>query len=162
MQAEKDKSRPFLEDLQRDPRLRLSFGLHPTCVSSLIFRVTEEAERLKKLFSLPNTVAFGAVGLDYTEPEADWQEQRLFLEQLLGLMKGSLDRIPVVVHCRENNIPKRSARDDLCGILQKYLAREQEIQLHYFNGKPEDVEFWLNAFPNARFSVSGILGRFNQ
>ena len=61
------------------------------------------------LLSLPNTVAFGEVGLNYTEPEADWQEQRLFLEQLLGLMKGSLDRIPVVVHCRENNIPKRSA-----------------------------------------------------
>ena len=102
--AEKDKRRPLLEDLQRDPRLRLSFGLHPECVSPLIFRVTEEAERLKKLLSLPNTVAFGGVGLDYTEPEADWQEQRLFLEQLLGLMKGSLDRIPVMVHCRENNI----------------------------------------------------------
>ena len=79
------------------------------------------------------------MGLDYTEPEADWQEQRLFLEQLLGLMKGSLDRIPVVVHCRENNIPKRSARDELCGILETYLARDQEIQLHYFNGKPGDV-----------------------
>ena len=102
------------------------------------------------------------MGLDYTEPEADWQEQRLFLEQLLGLMKGSLDRIPVVVHCRENNIPKRSARDDLCGILETYLARDQEIQLHYFNGKPRDVEFWLSAFPNAHFSVSGIVGRFNQ
>ena len=104
MRAEKDKRRPLLEDLQRDPRLRLSFGLNPECVSPLIFRVTEEAERLKKLLSLPNTVAFGEVGLDYTEPEADWQEQRLFLEQLLGLMKGSLDRIPVMVHCRENNI----------------------------------------------------------
>jgi len=104
MRAEKDKRRPLLEDLQRDPRLRLSFGLHPECVSPLIFRVTEEAERLKKLLSLPNTVAFGGVGLDYTEPEADWQEQRLFLEQLLGLMKGSLDRIPMMVHCRENNI----------------------------------------------------------
>ena len=162
MRAEKDKSRTLLEDLQRDPRLRLSFGLHPKCVSPLIFRVTEEAERLKMLLSLPNTVAFGEVGLDYTEPEADWQEQRLFLEQLLGLMKVSLDRIRVVVHCRENNIPKPSARDDLCGILETYLARDQEIQLHYFNGKPEDVEFWLNAFPNAHFSVSGIVGRFNQ
>ena len=162
MRAEKDKNRTLLEDLQRDPRLRLSFGLHPKCVSTLIFKVTEEAERLKMLLSLPATVAFGEVGLDYTEPEADWQEQRLFLEQLLGLMKGSLDRIPVVVHCRENNIPKRSARDDLCGILETYLARDQEVQLHYFNGKPEDVEFWLNAFPNAHFSVGGIVGRFNQ
>ena len=153
--AEKDKRRPLLEDLQRDPRLRLSFGLHPECVSPLIFRVTEESERLKKLLSLPNTVAFGEVGLDYTEPEADWQEQRLFLEQLLGLMKGSLDRIPVMVHCR-------SARDDLCGILETYLAWEQEIQLHYFNGEPKDVVFWLNAFPNGHFSVSGIVGRFNQ
>ena len=162
MRAEKDKSRTLLEDLQRDPRLRLSFGLHPKCVSPLIFRVTEEAKRLKMLLSLPNTVAFGEVGLDYTEPEADWQEQRLFLEQLLGLMKGSLDQIPVVVHCRENNIPKRSARDDLCGILETYLGRDQEIQLHYFNGKLEDVEFWLNAFPNAHFSVSGMVGRFNQ
>ena len=58
---------------------------------------------------LPNTVAFGELGLNYTEPEADWQEQRPFLEQLLGQMRGSLDRIHVVVHCRENNIPKRSA-----------------------------------------------------
>ena len=51
-------------------------------MSPLIFKVTEEAERLKKLFSLLNTVASGEVGLDYTEPEADWQEQRLFLESL--------------------------------------------------------------------------------
>ena len=105
MRAEKDKRRPLLEDLQRDPRLRLSFGLHPKCVLPLIFWVTEEAERLKKLLSLPNTVDFGEVDLDYTEPEAYWQEQRLFLEQRLGQMKASLDRIPVVVCCRENNIP---------------------------------------------------------
>ena len=84
MRAEKDKNRPLPEDLQRDPRLRLSFGLHSKGVSPLIFRVTEEAERPKRLLSLPNTVAFGEVGLDYTAPEADWQEQRLFLEQLLG------------------------------------------------------------------------------
>ena len=51
-------------------------------MSPLIFKVTEEAERLKKLFSLLNTVASGEVGLDYTEPEADWQEQRLSLESL--------------------------------------------------------------------------------
>ena len=64
MRAGKDKRTLLLDDLQRDPRLRLSFGFHPKCVSPLIFRVTEEAERLKKLLSLPDTVAFGEVGLD--------------------------------------------------------------------------------------------------
>ena len=131
-------------------------------VSPLIFKVTEEAERLKKLLSLSNTVAFGEVGLDYTEPEADWQEQRLFLEQLLWEMKGPFDKLPIVVHCRES-IPKRSVRDDLGEILGKCLERDHEIQVHcYFNGKPEDVEFWLNAFPSAHFSVGGVVGKFNQ
>ena len=64
--------------------------------------------------------------------------------------------------CREN-IPKRSVRDDLGEILGKCLERDHEIQVHcYFNGKPEDVEFWLNAFPNAHFSGGGVVGKFGQ
>ena len=37
--------------------------------------------------------------------------------------------------------------DDLCEIQGHRLKRDHDIQVHYFNGKSEDVEFWLSAFP---------------
>ena len=154
MRVGKDKRTPILEDLQRDPRPRLSFGLPPKQVPP-IQKVAEEAKKLKELPSFPKTAAFGEIGLDYTEHEADWQDQRVFLEQLLFLLKDSLVDMPIVVHCRENVIPRRSAREDLCSILSAALPKEQYLQVHYSNGTPEDARHWLNAFPNTFLFIVG-------
>ena len=53
-------------------------------------------------------------------------------------------------------------RDDLCEIQGHRLTWDHDIQVHYFNGKSADVEFWLIAFPNTHRIVSGVVGRFIQ
>ena len=149
MQAGKDKRTPILEDLQRDLRLRLSFGLHPKQFPP-IQKVAEAAKRLKELLSLPKTVTFGEVGPDYTGQEANWQDLRVFLEQLLFLLRNALAHMPIVVHCL---IPKRSAREDFCTILSAVLGKDEYRQIHYFNGKPGDVKHWLKVIPNTFFYI---------
>ena len=139
------------EELLQDPRLKLAFGLHPKSAHDLMHEVAGVIHRLKRLMTLPNVVAFGEVGLDYSVPRKTWDSQREFLLLLLDGLKDSLKGKPIQIHCRDGKEGKPMGT--LLGVLTQVLPPDQLIQVHYFKGTRDDVGKWLEAFPNTHFSV---------
>jgi Tat protein secretion system quality control protein TatD with DNase activity len=151
------------DDLQLDGRVSLAIGLHPKQIAKQ--KLKDDVRRMRVLLDLPQVVAFGEVGLDTSRGDS-LEEQ---LDGLDYIVKGVWDKLvpptgsdllPVVLHYRgQGNTPAVGAR--LRAFLVSSLDQSHPLQLHYFTGSNEEVHAWLQAFPNAYFSVGGSLFRSN-
>jgi TatD DNase family protein len=156
-------------ELSEDPRLRLSFGIHPKyCRRNDMLWLEQSIKQLQKLMKLPLVVALGEVGLDYERCSRDQADKQLrALECILREMLPGIGRLPIVFHLRDGEDLKRSSDGDIIQLLQKLVREERmshdhPIQLHFFHGSKALVERWCAAFPAVHFSMSGSVQHFRQ
>jgi TatD DNase family protein len=120
-------------------RIMPAFGIHPWFVSEPF-----TADELRTFLSLPQTVAVGEIGLDFspdTGPEAS-QIEALVLQLDLATECG----LPVLVHCRK-------AYDRLYRILLSYRGRVRGV-LHSYSGSTEMMTGFLELGFYVSFSGS--------
>lgn len=110
-------------------------GAHPRKLSLL---TQDRWDQLKQLLSVPRVIAFGEVGLDYTEPKSQWARQADVLVQLLSLNGVSK---PLILHLRgtSEDVLGAEVGMEAFRILKEWCARMQPIQLHCFTGGPYQV-----------------------
>jgi Tat protein secretion system quality control protein TatD with DNase activity len=174
LQAYKRQHLAWLE-LQDDPRLKLSFGLHP----KLCHKNREEGwldnqiGLLKQFLRVPGVVALGEIGLDYSGcPVQEHEKQITALERILRDMAPLLHGRAVVLHLRDQEAPRRlpdpsyKAHDDILALLlklvrERVLRDDQAFQLHCFQGpqRVSLVERWLASFLRTHFSIGGAVAR---
>ncbi|XP_070206305.1 putative deoxyribonuclease TATDN2 [Littorina saxatilis] len=156
---ESAKGKDRRNNLLIDNRLFLSFGVHPKDVETFWRYRKATVQRLKRLMDMSRVVAFGEIGLDFTEAEAEWDRQVSTLVYMFEELGETIrqKKLPLVLHVREREgMPtRRKATAEIRTLLQRFFPAEYPIQLHYFTGKAVDVESWLEAFPQTHFSVSG-------
>lgn len=161
-------------ELQDDPRLRLSFGLHPRLCrrDKKAGWLDSRIDLLKQLLQCPGVVALGEIGLDYAGcPVQEHDKQARAVECILRSLAPLLHGRPVVLHLRDADPARRDpdppskAHEDMLNLLlrlvrQSVLQDDQSFQLHCFQGSQSIVQRWLAAFPQTHFSVGGRVEGF--
>lgn len=155
----------ILDHVTGDERIKLSFGLHPKEAIEYVTKadrnepswnldVTKVAH-FPALLRRKEVVAFGEVGLDFSVPEWEWKAQISVLDQLLQTLGGLILelRLPVVLHYRQNLIPKRDVITELQSILERTLGLDHPIQVHHFTGESGEVDRWVSRFSQVHFSL---------
>ena len=139
-----------------DPKWRISVGVHPRKIKDL---TPPRLQHLQSLLLQPRVVAFGEIGLDYSESDTDRERQRAKLEELLSLCSP---RHVLVLHIRGNKKEHMSeqAFKDCFESVKKHVPRDQRIHLHCFSGGLNQVTKWSEAFPNCHFGYTGKVARF--
>lgn len=121
-----------------------TFGIHPHNAKYYTPRVEEG---LLHCLQHPKCVAFGEVGLDYSDHSpSDPGTQKLVLERQLSL--AVTFEKPILLHCRD-------AEDDLLPILVSKLPKDWKLHLHCYTGTVEMASEFLAAFPNLYIGVTG-------
>ena len=107
----------------------------------------------------PRVVAFGEIGLDYSESDTERERQMAQLEELLPLCST---RHVLVLHIRGNKKEHMSDRAfrDCFEIVKKHIPRDQRIHLHCFSGDYNQITVWSGAFPNCCFGYTEKIARF--
>ncbi|MBI5884132.1 MAG: TatD family hydrolase [Elusimicrobia bacterium] len=122
------------------PLVRASLGLHPYHAAEFTERTLVELERLIRL---PEVVAVGEIGLDYSANNASTPRD-LQLEVLDRFLTASKAwGMPAVLHCRD-------AYPDLISALQRH-----------FHGPPKHGRFWgvvhcFSGTPEAAVACAGL------
>jgi Tat protein secretion system quality control protein TatD with DNase activity len=188
LQAVQRHDNTWLELIQ-DPRIRLTFGLHPRkCSDYTDDWLASQTDLLKSLLALPGVVGL-EVGLDYghASPSQKAAQQDAVERILVGALP-ILGSCPILIHLRDAITTQKNpsqVHPDLIRILSKLvgenklaqdhriqlhyfrgdqtnkLAQDHRIQLHYFRGDQTTVLKWGELFPNVHFSISGSVEQFS-
>ena len=122
-----------------------AFGVHPH--NAKYFHTSGLEDKLLKCLQHPKCVAFGEIGLDYSDHSpSDPQTQKDVLRHQLQLVVPFGK--PLILHCRD-------AEQDLFQILAEKLPRDWFIHLHCFTGKPHVATQFMEHFPNLYLGVCG-------
>ncbi|RUS88894.1 hypothetical protein EGW08_003333 [Elysia chlorotica] len=142
-----DPQDAVLKTVLRERGVWLALGCHPKNAAS--FKPSSLDGLRKMLCTLPNVVALGEIGLDYSgdfSNLADVQREVLVSQLKLAV---ELD-LPLVIHCRD-------ADDELLEILQKHVPREHRIHRHCFTQDLSTALRWLDAFPNMFIGFTPVI-----
>ncbi|XP_066453088.1 putative deoxyribonuclease TATDN2 [Eleutherodactylus coqui] len=123
-----------------------AFGCHPHFAQYYNDRLHED---MMMALRHPKAIAFGEMGLDYSHKcSTSIPDQIAVFEKQLKLVVP-LGK-PLVIHCR-------GADKDLFKIMKKWLPRDYKIHRHCFTGKYEDIEPFLQEFPNMAVGFTAVL-----
>ncbi|KAK3786201.1 hypothetical protein RRG08_020344 [Elysia crispata] len=125
----------------------LALGCHPKNAAS--FKPSSLDGLRKMLCSLPNVVALGEIGLDYSgefQKLADVQRDALVPQLELAVELN----LPLVIHCRD-------ADDELLEILQRHVPPDHKIHRHCFTQDLSTAQRWLDAFPNMFIGFTPVI-----
>ena len=157
-----------LDEITEDPRIKATFGIHPTQRCHVVDKKgiihSRILQQLDEALYRADVVGFGEVGLDwYHEKREGRARQEDFLRQLLKALGKTLRgrELPIVLHLRHDSM---SSHKELATrarkILRETVGESHPIQLHCFSGTAEDVEQWMEGFPNTYFSLA--VGKFQD
>jgi len=136
--------------------VKVAIGLHPRKVG--LFDMARE-KLFASLIQDPAVVALGEVGFDLTEPSHTWDEQLSVLRRVLAFCSHAK---PLVLHIRSNPYKVTcNPYEKVFEIVQDYCGRLQPIHLHCFGGTAEDVEPWMQSFPNCYFGFTASVDFFS-
>ena len=138
-------------DYPDDEFCNVTFGIHP--------KNTHEYNLwtkwlLKKKLQCKGVVGVGECGLDYYSKSSINLQLEMFVYHLELAKEFNL---PIVIHCREkcNGINRYF---HIClENLKKYLDKSHKIHWHCFGGGLEEVRLGIEAFPNVKFGVTGMI-----
>jgi TatD DNase family protein len=132
--------------------------VHPKKANQL----SDAKERqLVALLNNPRVGALGEVGLDYSDPSTNREQQKTVLRKVLGHCKP--DHV-LVLHIRgtdEDRLSAIASRECL-EIVRAKCQPEQQIHLHCFSGGLEQYREWRAAFPDCYFGFTGKVAHFNS
>ena len=122
-----------------------TFGTHPH--NAKYYHSSSLEEKMLNCLTHPKCVAFGEIGLDYSEHSpSDPAVQKEVLARQLQVAVG-LNK-PIVLHCR-------NAEDDLLTLLSSSVPHLWHLHLHCFTGSPEMAKEFLGTFPNLYIGICG-------
>ncbi|KAM9324383.1 putative deoxyribonuclease TATDN2 [Gastrophryne carolinensis] len=123
-----------------------AFGCHPHFAQ---YYDDMQEEEMMQALRHPKAIAFGEMGLDYSHKcFTRIPDQHVVFEKQLKLAVA-LGK-PLVIHCR-------GADDDLLKIMKKWVPRDYKIHRHCFTGSYEEIEPFLNEFPNMAVGFTAVL-----
>ncbi|XP_069592320.1 putative deoxyribonuclease TATDN2 [Ranitomeya imitator] len=123
-----------------------AFGCHPHFAQYYDKYLHEE---MMMALRHPKAIAFGEMGLDYSHKcSTEIADQIMVFEKQLKLVV-QLGK-PLVIHCR-------GADKDLFKILKKLIPRDYKIHRHCFTGSYQDIEPFLEEFPNMMVGFTAVL-----
>ncbi|XP_056380948.1 putative deoxyribonuclease TATDN2 isoform X2 [Hyla sarda] len=123
-----------------------AFGCHPHFAQYYDDHLHED---MMMALRHPKAIAFGEMGLDYSHKcSTSIPDQMTVFEKQLKLVVP-LGK-PLVIHCR-------GADKDLFKIMKKWVPQDYKIHRHCFTGKYEDIEPFLNEFPNMAVGFTAVL-----
>lgn len=136
---------------------KVAVGVHPrkalSCTEGII-------QRIKSLLDSNSLVrALGEIGLDRTEPDYTWVEQDRWFRRLLRISRP--DKV-IVLHLR--GAADYGSVDVIVAALhyaKKVCPPLQKFHLHCFTGYRDQVEDWLDDFPNTYFGFTAKVASFN-
>ncbi|CAC5419024.1 tatD [Mytilus coruscus] len=132
--------------LSKDKRILHTIGVHPKIAGN---QVGHHLKELKK--RIPgNFIAIGECGLDISQEEKDLREQIKVLRVQLELARDS--NLPVVIHCRGENITARCL-----DIMTELLDRKHGVHWHCFSQDEREYENIKRCFPNTKFGISSLM-----
>ncbi|GFO43196.1 3'-5' ssDNA/RNA exonuclease tatd [Plakobranchus ocellatus] len=125
----------------------LALGCHPK--NAAFFTSTNIEGLRRKLLSLPNVVALGEIGLDYSGEYHMLAEtqRRVLISQLELAVELNL---PLVIHCRD-------ADEELLEIMQKHVPTHHKIHRHCFTQNLSTAQRWIDAFPNLYVGFTPVI-----
>ncbi|GFR95485.1 3'-5' ssDNA/RNA exonuclease TatD [Elysia marginata] len=136
-----------LRTVLTEPGVYLALGCHPKNATG--FKSTSLDGLRKMLCSLPNVVALGEIGLDYSgefHKLADVQREVLVSQLELAVEL----KLPLVIHCRD-------ADEELLQILIKHVPRDHKIHRHCFTQDVATAQQWMDAFPNMFIGFTPVI-----
>ena len=134
------------------PWFAAKIGIHPSQAERVMSR---DLEKLGMLLRSPKVSAPGKIGLD-GQNGVDKGNQEAFLRQSTADSSK-----PVNLHIR-GQVGQDVELNARCRTsAQKYLEKEQLIQLHCFSCKPGVFAAWRKVFSQVYASISGMVARFN-
>lgn len=139
--------RKFAFDVLKSETVHCCFGVHPHYAT--LYGAEVEAQ-LELLIGHPKCVAWGAVGLDYTDKYGRTDhslQQAVFKRQCELAVKY---KKPLVVQCRR-------AESDLSRILKEVVPREHKIHRHCLNDRLETVKDLMEYFPNMYIGFTNVI-----
>lgn len=143
------------DQLLSEPKVWGSFGFHPHHAAHLTDTVEDKIiSKLKE----PKCVAFGELGLDYSEHSLEQSNkdiQQKAVRRLLTMCP--VFEKPLVLHCRD-------AEEDLYEIMKEVLPPNWKIHLHCFTGSLQTAQKFTTAFPNLYIGITGHISynKFRQ
>uniref|UniRef100_A0A6M2D442 Putative mg-dependent dnase dna replication ovary overexpressed n=1 Tax=Rhipicephalus microplus TaxID=6941 RepID=A0A6M2D442_RHIMP len=111
-----------------------AFGVHPKMADEYNDQIEQQ---LLQALQHPSVVAFGEIGLDYSNKNRD-EQQQVFRTQLLLATSRSL---PLVIH-------SRNATRDTVRIMREMVPANYMIHVHCFKGNWKEARQWLDPFPH--------------
>lgn len=139
--------------MRKDNRLHFTYGIHPRVAASYYHKGKSTNDLLNSLWSLlqtTRTVGVGECGFDETETcETLGYQISVFTSQCKF---AKLLHLPIIIHARGKDALSK------CRIhARSYLLPGHPIQLHCFNSTKQDIDEWLESFPNTMFSISPLI-----
>ena len=134
------------DELLAEPKVWASFGFHPH--HARYFTRTMEDKLLQRI-THPKCIAFGEMGLDYSEhslKQSSKEEQKHMFEHLLTI--SPCFEKPLVLHCRD-------AENDMLKMLKEKISRDYRIHLHCYTGSMEMASEFITEFPNLYIGLTG-------
>ena len=146
---------------QENKNTKICLGIHPTYSHNYrkedfthAFTYIEAAQR-EGIVS-----GFGEFGFDFLKGGSPKNQMKL-CEDLLEIADPKL---PLILHIRgDKSDPYGKDANKFCySFLTERIEKDRCIQLHCFNGDLQCVNMWRTGFPNAYFSFSGMVKRFDN
>jgi len=122
-----------------------AFGMHPHVAQ----KYADEVEReLVEAMTLPKTLAWGEIGLDYhynlSQPE---KQREVFARQLqMAVHHGK----PLVIHTRE-------AEEDTLRIMKEHVPKDWRVHVHCFTSSLKMAQELLQEWPNLFIGFTGVI-----
>ncbi|MCG7867848.1 MAG: TatD family hydrolase, partial [Candidatus Thiodiazotropha taylori] len=140
-----------------DGKWKIAVGVHPRKVRECSEGYISTIRTL--LDSNPLVKALGEIGLDRTEPDYMWREQDHLFRRMLTLSRP--DKV-LVLHLRgSSDLHSSDVLMTALHLVRKACAPHQKVHLHCFTGCKEDVEEWLQEFPNCHFGFTARVSTFS-
>ena len=143
------------DQLLIEPKVWGSFGFHPHHAAHLTDGLED---KLITNLKQPKCVAFGEIGLDYSEHslnQSNVASQKQMFRRLLTM--SPIFEKPLVIHCRD-------AEDDLLAIMKEVVQPDWKIHLHCFTGSLLTAQKFTSSFPNLYIGFTGHVSynKFSQ
>lgn len=121
-----------------------AFGVHPKMAAEYNDQIEQQ---LLHALQHPSVVAFGEIGLDYSDKNRDEQQQVFRTQLQLATSRG----LPLVIH-------SRNATADTVRILREMVPANYMIHVHCFMGSWSEARQWLDPFPHLCLGLTPKLG----
>lgn len=144
-------SRKFAFKALESDKVWACFGCHPHHAT---FYNAEIEAQLEQFVKLEKVVAWGAIGLDYSDKYGKTDhdlQQAVFKRQCELAVQYEK---PIVLQCRQ-------AEADLFRILKEVVPKEHKIHRHCLNDKIETVQEMLEYYPNMYVGFTNVITNFN-